>query len=288
MSGTPWGRWVFLDDRIVAVEDASVSVLDRGLLRGEGVFEGLRTYRGVPFAVTRHLARMHHSAANCDVRLPPESRLRRAVSDVIDANGFSETRVQLTATSGPGGPGIESWGDPAPTLVAIASELQLPTGDRTVTAVTLPWVRHESSALTGLKPTSYLDHVVGKKWAMRHGADEGIWTNSSGLVTEATGSNLFIVRDGTVRTPPLDAGLLAGVTRDLLMLRCAAIGIPLVETMLTRDDVLGADEVFLTASSREAVAVRTVDGEQVGTGATPVLDRLLADFRAWVLEHPDP
>lgn len=288
MSGTPWGRWVFLDDRVVAVEDASVSVLDRGLLRGEGVFEGLRTYRGVPFAVSRHLARMHHSADNCDVRLPSDDLLRRAVHDVIDANGFSETRVQLTVTSGPGGPGIESWGDPAPTLLAIASELRPPVGDGTVTAVTLPWIRHESAALTGLKPTSYLDHVVGKKWAMRNGADEGIWTNSSGHVTEATGSNLFVVRDGTVLTPPLDAGLLAGVTRDLLMQRCVAGGVPLDEVMLTRDDVLGADEVFLTASSREAVAVRSVDGQPIGTGATPVLDRLLADFRAWVLTHPDP
>ena len=195
---SPLGRFVWLNGSIVPTAEAKVSVLDRGLLRGEGVFETMRTYGGALFAAGRHLARMQMSADAAGVRLPPPEVLREAVSAAVAANGFPESRVQLTVTSGPGGPTPDPIGHPEPTLVVIVLPLGSQTARPVVTAVTLPWIRHESAALTGVKPTSYLDHLVGHKWAHQQGADEGLWRNSAGEVTEATGSNLFVVRGGVV------------------------------------------------------------------------------------------
>ncbi|MCC7077697.1 MAG: aminotransferase class IV [Acidimicrobiia bacterium] len=288
----PWGRYAFLGTAVVPIEEASVSVLDRGLLRGEGVFEALRTYAGVPFAVRRHLDRMEESARTTLLALPERMILRRAVEETAAANDFLaggfETRIQLTVTAGPGGPGPDPFGDPDPTVIAIATRLPTVVDDTPLTALTLPWMRHESAVLTGVKPTSYLDHLVGKKWARQNGADEGVWTNSRGQITEATGANLFVVREGAVVTPPLEAGLLAGVTRDLVLDRCRERGVPVLVTPLTREDVLSADECFITSTPREAVAISTLDGTPIGTGERPVFSGVVADFRRWAPAHPDP
>lgn len=284
----PWGDYAFVGDRLVPIAQASVSVLDRGLLRGEGVFEALRTYRGKPFAVRRHLDRMEASAKTTLVRLPDRSLLCRAVTEVVEANGFLESRIQLTVTSGPGGPGPDPVGDPEPTTIAIATPLSAVSVDDPIRVITLPWMRHEGAVLTGVKPISYLDHMVGRRWARLQGVDDGIWTNSLGQVTEATGANLFIVTDGVVVTPPLEEGLLAGVTRDLLLLRCGERGVPVEIRPLTVDDVLTADECFVTSSPREAIAVCELDGKSIGKGERPVLTGIIEDFRAWAPEHIDP
>ncbi len=285
---SPLGRFVWLNGSIVPTAEAKVSVLDRGLLRGEGVFETMRTYGGALFAAGRHLARMQMSADAAGVRLPPPEVLREAVSAAVAANGFPESRVQLTVTSGPGGPTPDPIGHPEPTLVVIVLPLGSQTARPVVTAVTLPWIRHESAALTGVKPTSYLDHLVGHKWAHQQGADEGLWRNSAGEVTEATGSNLFVVRGGVVLTPPLSAGLLPGVTRDLVLERCRARKVPAEETTLAVPDVAAADECFLTSTTKEAVAVASLDGHPVGTGHRPVLDALVADWHEWAPRHLEP
>lgn len=282
------GEYVVLDGEIVPTSEARISVLDRGLLRGEGVFETVRTYSGTPFAVSRHLARMHLSAAAAGIRLPPDADLVAAIEDACRANGFAETRVHLTVTGGPGGPAPDPMGDVDPTTIALAGELRDTTGTGEVTAVTLPWVRHEGAALTGVKPTSYLDHLIGHKWAQARDADEGLWRNGAGDVTEATGSNLFVVRDGVVMTPPVSAGLLPGVTRDLVLERCRARSVPVLEGPLTVDDVRGASECFLTSTTKEAVAVVSVDGVMIGDAGHPVVDAVLADWRRWAPRHPDP
>lgn len=281
------GEYVVLDGDVLPTTAARISVLDRGLLRGEGVFETIRTYAGVPFAVSRHLARMHQSAAAAGIRLPPDPALVDAIIAACAANGFAETRVHLTVTGGPGGPAPDPTGDVEPTTIAIAGEIRDPEGVAEVTAVTLPWVRHEGAALTGVKPTSYLDHLIGHKWALSHGADEGLWRNSAGDVTEATGSNLFVVRAGVVSTPPVAAGLLPGVTRDLVLERCLARGVPAEESTLAVADLVGADECFLTSTTKEAVAVTAVDGHRIGAGAHPVVDAIVADWRRWAPAHPE-
>lgn len=277
-----------LDGEVVPTTEARISVLDRGLLRGEGVFETIRTYGGVPFAMGRHVRRMHKSAAAAGIRLPPDADLVAAVEAACAANAFPETRVHLTVTGGPGGPAPDPMGDVAPTTIALAGEIRDPVDVAELTAVTLPWVRHEGAALTGVKPTSYLDHLIGHKWAHGKGADEGLWRNSAGAVTEATGSNLFVVSGGCVVTPPVSAGLLPGVTRDLVLERCRARGVPAEERNLSVEDVLAADECFLTSTTKEAAAVVSVDGHRVGAGPHPVVDAIVADWRAWAPAHPEP
>lgn len=288
----PWGPYAFVGTELVPTEQATVSVLDRGLLRGEGVFEALRTYGGVPFAVSRHLRRMVSSASATLLDLPDQAVLRRSISEITQANDFLsdgfETRVQLTVTAGPGGPGPDPYGNPEPTLIALATRLPLVTDDSPIAAVTLPWMRHESAVLTGVKPTSYLDHLVGKKWARRQGADEGLWTNSRGHITEATGANLFVVLSGVLVTPPLEAGLLAGVTRDLILDRCRVRGVPTEITPLMREDLLSADECFITSTPKEAVAVASLDGEPIGSGDRPILHGIVEDFRSWAPSNLDP
>jgi len=282
------GDHVVLDGDVLPVGEARISVLDRGLLRGEGVFETVRTYGGVPFAVGRHLARMHKSAAAAGIRLPDDEVLRASILLVCEANGFAETRVHLTVTGGPGGPAPDPMGDVSPTTIALAGEVVDPDGVGEVTAVTLPWDRHQGAALTGVKPTSYLDHLIGHKWAHQQGADEGLWRNGDGDVTEATGSNLFAVVDGAVVTPPVEAGLLPGVTRDLVLERCRARGVPAREHTLHLEDVYGAQELFLTSTTKEAVAVTSVDGRDVGDGSHPVTDAVVADWRSWAPRHTEP
>jgi branched-chain amino acid aminotransferase len=282
------GPWTWLGTGLVPTAEARVSVLDRGLLRGEGVFETLRTYAGRPFAVTRHLARMSASAAAAGVRLPEQARMRTAIEAVADANRFPAARLQVTVTGGPGGPAPDPIGDPEPTLIVLAGPLPA-TEAVSVTAGVLPWVRHEGAALTGVKPTSYLDHLVGHKWARANGYDEGLWRNGAGQITEATGSNIFVVdAAGTVVTPPVSAGLLPGVTRDLILARCAARRVPTAERALEVADLYGAAECFLTSTTKEAVAVVAVDDKPIGNGTYPVLDAILADWRRWVLDNPDP
>lgn len=282
------GEYVVLDGVVVPTAEARISVLDRGLLRGEGVFETIRTYGGAPFALGRHVERMHKSAAAAGIRLPADAALVAAVEAACAANGFSETRVHLTVTGGPGGPAPDAMGDVEPTAIAIAGEIHDPATVAELTAVTLPWVRHEGAALTGVKPTSYLDHLIGHKWAHGQGADEGLWRNSAGDVTEATGSNLFVVIGTGVVTPPVSAGLLPGVTRDLVLERCRARGVAAEERGLSVDDVLAADECFLTSTTKEAAAVVRVDGRPVGDGAHPVVDAIVADWRTWAPAHLDP
>jgi len=290
------GQQIYLHDRLVPIRDAKISVLDRGLLRGEGVFETLRTYNRIPFAITRHLDRMEMSAKASGIPLPPRAHISEGIRVICETAEFPETRVHVTVTAGPGGPAPDPIGNPAPTFIVIAGSLSpaLPeatgrTGEkRGLRAVTLPWVRHENAALTGVKPTSYLDHLIGHKWAQQQEADEGIWTNSTKDVTEATGSNLFIVHNGTIFTPPIEAGLLPGVTRNLILERCIARGIPTLERRLRLSDVFEATECFLTSSTKEATPVMELNRQKIGDGTHPVTDAILEDWRSWAPAHLDP
>ncbi len=277
-----------VDGAVVPTEKATVSVLDRGLLRGEGVFETLRSYESVPFALSRHIARMRMSADATGIRLPDDQTLRDAVTAANNANELTNARFQLTVTGGSGGPAPDPIGRPEPTTIVIMSKIPPQPAVSSVSAVTLPWVRHEGAALTGVKPTSYLDHLVGYRWAHDNGADEGLWRNSANEFTEATGSNLFAVIGGVVVTPPPESGLLPGITRNLMIERCASRGITVEERPLTDDDIHTADECFLTSTTKEAVSIASIDGFTIGGGSRDFVDALLDDWEQWVVSNPDP
>src|SRR6266545_2276542 len=229
---------LWLDGRLVPENEARVSPFDHGLLVGDGVFETLRVYGGVPFAWTRHHERLVRSAAGLGLTAPGSQELRTAVDDVLAANGLTDGRVRLTITGGPSPLGSERGDGPPTVIVMSAPATPWPA---TVDVVIVPWSRNERGAVAGLKTTSYAENVRALAYAREHGAGEAIFLNTRGELCEATGSNVFVIRDGVVLTPPADAGCLLGVTRALVLELCADHGMPAEETVLGRAALGDAD-----------------------------------------------
>jgi branched-chain amino acid aminotransferase len=277
--------YVWIDGRVVHEHDARVSPLDHGITVGDGVFETLRVHDGAPFAWTRHVERMQRSAAGLGIAAPDGDALRRGAAAVLEANELRDARLRLTVTSGVGPPG-SGRGDGPPLQLAVA--VPLGTIEPVVDVVTVPWTRNEHSALAGLKTTSYGENVRALAVATERGAHEALFANTRGRLCEGTGTNVFVVQDGVVRTPPLSSGCLAGITRALVAELCVLHDVPVEEVDLPMDALTASDEVFLTSSVREVVAVGTVDGQSIGDGSG-VLTRRLADaYRALVTSTPDP
>jgi branched-chain amino acid aminotransferase len=275
----------WLDGELLPLTDARVSVLDHGLVVGDGVFETLRVYRGEPFAWTRHLARLGASARGLGLALPDALDLRRAAETVIAANDLNEARLRITVTGGIAPPG-SGRGEAAPTtfLLAFPIEPAAPTVD----VVLAPWSRNENGALAGLKTISYAANVRALAYAKERGAGEAIFTNTRGNVCEATGSNVFVVRDGALVTPPATAGCLLGVTRALVLELAGEIGLPAAERDLAVDELFDSDEAFLSSTTREVQPIAHVDGRPQATVDGPVSTQLADAFRDLVARNLDP
>jgi branched-chain amino acid aminotransferase len=276
---------VWLNGALVAVEEARISPFDHGLLVGDGVFETLRVYGGVPFAWRRHYERLVHSAAGLGLHAPDSATLRSAADALLIANGLAEARLRITITGGPSPLGSERGGG-EPTVVVAASEARAWAPSERV--VTVPWPRNERGATAGLKTISYAENVRALAYAHDHDATEAIFLNTRGELCEATGSNVFIVAAGVVRTPPGGSGCLLGVTRALVLELCAELGIPADEAALPGDAVATADEAFLTSSTREVQPISGVDGVMLPAAPGPVADRLAAAFTGLVARDSDP
>jgi len=277
---------VWLNGQLMPVEQATVGVTDHGLTVGDGVFETAKVIRGVPFALSRHLARLHASAAALGLPLPAEGYLREAISAVCATVADVDlARLRLTVTAGPG-PAGSARGEGPPTVWASAT----PTSPRTApeTAIVVPWRRNEHGALTGVKTTSYAENVVALAAARAAGVGEALLANTAGELCEGTGTNVFCVLDGVAATPPLSSGCLGGVTRALVLAWCAGV----VERPLSLADLARAEEVFLTSATREVHAVATVDGRRPGGPDAPVpgpvTAAIAAAFTARAAEDPDP
>ena len=276
---------IWINGALMPLEDARVSPLDHGLVVGDGVFETLRVYGGMPFAWTRHLARLHASATGLGLAAPDPDELRVAVDAVLAANGLTAARVRITVTGGPAPPGSRRAPVP-PTVFVIAFELDLPTGSAEV--VIVPWTRNEGGALAGLKTISYAENVRALAYAEAHGAHEAIFANTRGNLCEATGSNVFLVLDGVCCTPPLAAGCLNGVTRTLLIERGRELGIEIEERDVPVDALRHAEEAFVSSTVREVQAIATVDGIALPVAPGPITSRLAADFTELTAHDLDP
>jgi branched-chain amino acid aminotransferase len=256
---------VYLDGQLVAAADARVSLFDHGLMTGDGVFETVLVRAGRPFALGRHLARLERSAAGMGLALPDRDELEHAVAAVAaSVDELERARLRLMVTGGRAPLG-SSRGGAKPSLFAAAAALPAHQPGPAAVAVA-PWPRNEHGALTGLKTTSYAENVVALEWAAARGASEALFGNTAGLLCEGTGSNVFVVVDGTLLTPPLSAGPLAGVTRELVieLVDCVEKDVPL--EMVRAGEV---EEVFLTSTTRGVQAVVSVDGRGVGTAPEP-------------------
>nr|WP_223187950.1 aminodeoxychorismate lyase [Streptomyces sp. CBMA29] len=250
--------------------DATVSVLDHGLTVGDGVFETLKAVEGRPFAATRHLERLARSARGLGLPEPDQDEVRRACDAVLAANPMPLGRLRITYTGGPSPLGSDR-GDAGTTLVVALGEASVRPD--TTAVVTVPWARNEKGALSGLKTTSYGENVVALARAHEHGASEALFANTRGRLCEGTGSNVFVVLDGRLLTPPLASGCLAGITRELVIDWTGA-----QETDLPLDVLDRAEEIFLTSSLRDVQGVHRTDGRQLSAAPGPVTAKAMRIF----------
>ena len=279
------GRIVWLNGAVVGEDEARISPFEHGLMVGDGVFETLSTAHGVPFAWTRHYLRLERSAAGLGFTVPPSDALRRAVDALIEANGLSEARVRITVTSGPGPLGSDRGDQGTTALIAVSEPTRWP---ETTGVAVVPWVRNERGAVAGLKTISYAENVRALAWAKERGASEAIFANTQGRLCEGTGTNVYVVRDGRIQTPPLSSGCLDGVTRQILLVCCADAGIEVGEVDLPIEALGQADEAFLSSATRGAQPIARVDGTPLPAAPGPVTEQLIAAYVDLVERNPDP
>ena len=271
---------VWVDGDLLPLDRARVSPLDHAVLTGDGVFETLRVYRGVPFAVRRHLDRLARSAAG--LRLPPPERdlLRAVIDEVVAANGLVDGRLRITVTGGAGSLGSDRAAVRPTVIVAAAPPAAWPA---TTEVAVVPWPRNERGPLAGLKTVSYAENVVALAHARDRGAGEAVFGNLAGNLCEGTGTNVFVVVGGRLLTPPLTSGCLAGVTRELLLELVEA-----AEEDLPLGALATAEEAFLTSSTREVQPIRAVDGAPLPGAPGPLSQAAAAAFADLVARDLDP
>jgi branched-chain amino acid aminotransferase len=270
---------VWVDGALHDLDVARVSPIDHGLLTGDGVFETLRVYDGRIFAWDRHLDRLAVSATALALPLPDRTALRAAADAVIDANPMRDARLRITVTGGPAPLGSERGETPPTVVVAVGPLRAFPAAEA---VVTLPWTRNEGGATAGLKTISYAENVRALGYAKANGASEAVFANTRGELCEATGSNVFVVRDGVVRTPPAEAGCLLGVTRAFVIDCCAEEGIRCEQIAIPLADLAEADEAFLTSSTREVQPISSVDGRPLPAAPGALTHQLARTFREFV------
>ncbi|WP_424641259.1 aminotransferase class IV [Embleya sp. AB8] len=271
---------IWLNDRLVDDEQAMVRVDDHGLTVGDGVFETMKATGGTAFALTRHLDRLTRSARGLGLADPDLDLVRRACAEVLAANPLPGTgRLRVTYTGGRSPLGSER-GDATPTLV-VALGAAKPRAESTA-VVTVPWTRNENAPTTGLKTTSYADNVVMLGYAAARGATEALFANTAGNLCEGTGSNVFVVLDGRLVTPPLSAGCLAGISRALVLEWVGAEEVDVPLSILA-----DAEEVFLTSSLRDIQAVHRID-EHTRSAPGPLTAKARDIFAARAAADIDP
>ncbi|MEU6118982.1 aminodeoxychorismate lyase [Streptomyces sp. NPDC047117] len=271
---------IWLDGELRDADSARVSVFDHGLTVGDGVFETLKAEDGRAFALTRHLHRLTASARGLGLPDPDEDEVRRACDAVLAANPMPLGRLRVTYTGGHSPLGSDR-GEEGPTLVvALGETTRRP--DTTAT-ITVPWTRNERGALTGLKTTSYAENVVALARARQQGASEALFANTVGQLCEGTGSNVFVVLDGELHTPPVESGCLAGITRALTVEWTGA-----KETDLPLEALERAEEIFLTSTLRDVQAVTRNDGRQLGDAPGPVTAKAMRIFTERAAADFDP
>lgn len=281
---------VNINGRIVDQEHAVISVFDHGFLYGEGVYEVLRTYDGAPFLFDRHMRRLRASASMIHLDVPvSDHELATRFRDTMAAAGLGgsgrDAYIRLMVTRGVGEISYELSACPEPTVVVITKpHVEVPASaytDGVMVSMVGILRNHPGSVNPIIKSNNLLNNALGSQEAFRRGAFEGVMRNYRGEIAECTTANLFIVKDGVAATPPLEAGLLAGITREFLFEVAREEGVPMREQVLHDVDLFGADEAFLTSTTREVVPITRVDDRVIGNGRPGAVTlRLLDAFRA--------
>lgn len=267
---------VWLDDRLVPADEAHVSVYDRGFRSGEGIFETFRAYAGWPFRLEAHLERAAAGARVLGFELPARSHLVRALRRTAEVNhDGDDLALRLTVTAGQVDPDSPFPGRPAgaPTTVVTAHRLRIDPSAYEVGVRGALIAR--AREVPDVKAVSYLASSLARREAVARGADEALLVGPDGTLLEGSYSNIFLVRQRFLLTPPVEAGILPGVTRAVVVELAVGTGLEVREQRLTADDLRAADEAFLTATTREVVPLVEVDDQRVGTGEPGPVTRAL-------------
>jgi len=285
---------IFLDGKYVSDEEAKISVFDHGLLYGDGVFEGIRLYSGRIFRLDQHLDRLFASAKAIMLPVPmTKPQLVEACCETCRQNGLKDGYIRLVVTRGVGYLGLNPFRCKNPTVFIIADRIELYPEEvyrKGLQLVTASTQRTSPAAVNpSIKSLNYLNNILAKIEAVSAGAVEAIMLNAQGHVAECTGDNIFIIRRGKLETPPVSAGALIGITRQVVIELAAKRKIAVSESNLTRYDLMTADEVFLTGTAAEIVPVAGIDGRTIGTGQPGALTlKLTEDFRKLTCSEGTP
>ncbi len=273
---------VWINGRLYEKEDAKISVYDHGLLYGDGVFEGLRSYGGKVFRLEQHLARLWNSAKAILLEIPmSREEVARAVNETLQANGLQDGYIRLIVTRGAGSLGLDPNRTANPQVIVITDHITVYPDElyrQGLEIITASTMRNHPAALNPrIKSLNYLNNILAKIECMQAGCMEALMLNHKGEVSECTADNIFLVRDGALLTPPTDAGVLQGITRDAVIDLARQSGREVRELTITRHDVYIADECFLTGTAVEVIAVVKVDSRRIGSGTPGPITRDLKD-----------
>ena len=276
---------IWLDGEIVPLAEAKISVFDHGLLYGDGVFEGIRIYSGKIFKEREHLARLYESAKAIRLAIPRTSeQLSDAMRQAMQANGIDgDGYIRLVVTRGVGLLGIAIAHTACPSVFVIADKIALyppEVYERGLHCLVSSIARnHSNTTSPRVKSLNYLNNILAKAEARLAGGDEAIMLTTTGLVSECSGDNLFLIRHGILMTPPSSAGILEGITRSVVMELAGRRGIEVREQSLIRDDLYLAEECFATGTAAEIAPITMIDHRPVGDGTPgPITKQLTQDF----------
>src|SRR5689334_8159424 len=277
---------IYVDGKYCDEKSARISVFDHGLLYGDGIFEGIRAYKGRVFKLKEHIDRLFCSAKAILLNMPlSHAEVMKAVIETCRQNKIQDGYIRLVVTRGVGTLGLNPNRCTDPSVIIIADKIQLyprELYEKGMEIVTVATTRNLHSALNpAIKSLNYLNNVLAKIEANNAGCEEAVMLNAEGFVAECTGDNIFIVKAGALLTPPLSAGALYGITRGVVMELAQSDGVPVAEPNLTRYDLFNADECFLTGTGAELIPIVKIDGRVIGTGKPGALTRRLVDkYRA--------
>jgi branched-chain amino acid aminotransferase len=281
---------VYIGGKLYDKADAKISVYDHGLLYGDGVFEGIRAYSGQVFRLREHVARLFESARSIHLTIPlAREDLARAIVDTLAVNKLSDAYIRVVVTRGAGSLGLDPRKTTDPQVIIITGAISLyppelyEHGLKIVTAGTMR--NHPGALNPRIKSLNYLNNILAKVEGTNAGCLEALMLNHKGEVAECTGDNIFIVRRGGLHTPPVDAGILEGITRDAVIELAREAGIRVFERSMDRHDIYTADECFLTGTAAEVIPVVECDGRPIGEGKPgPITRDLLERFHRLVRE----
>ncbi|MEK7849616.1 MAG: branched-chain-amino-acid transaminase [Candidatus Omnitrophota bacterium] len=262
---------IYINGRLVKKDEAKVSVFDHGLLYGDGVFEGIRSYDCLVFKLKEHINRLYASAHAISLKIPmTQLDMEKAVISTLKANKLKDAYIRLVVTRGEGDLGLDPRNCYHPTIFIITDTIALYPQElykKGLKIVTVPTRKNAPEALNPqIKSLNYLNNILGKIEAINAGVPEAVMLDQNGFVTECTGDNIFMIRDGALLTPAVHFGILNGITRRTVLSIAGSAGLRPQEAAITRFDLFTADECFLTGTAAEIIPVVLMDGREIGSG----------------------